>query len=167
MQRFTLNWGWMVHMYFSSSTKHILKTLTLEFTKQAICKEFSWHVFSFFHSLGCFHKTSFPFSKLDMFSYSPLSSKVLVFLHTATFKMDNQQGPTVQCMELCSMLCGSLHGRGVWERMLLRRFACVRLCTTPETAAHQAPPSLGFSRQEHWSGLPLPSRENGYMYMYG
>ena len=30
------------------------------------------------------------------------------------------------------------------------------LCN-PETAAHQAPPSLGFSRQEHWSGLPLPS----------
>ena len=30
-------------------------------------------------------------------------------------------------------------------------------CVTPETAAHQAPPSLGFSRQEHWSGLPFPS----------
>ena len=29
--------------------------------------------------------------------------------------------------------------------------------TTPETAAHQAPPSLGFSRQEHWSGLPFLS----------
>ena len=29
-------------------------------------------------------------------------------------------------------------------------FSCVRLCATPETAAHQAPPSLGFSRQEHW-----------------
>ena len=27
----------------------------------------------------------------------------------------------------------------------------------PETAAHRAPPSLGFSRQEHWSGLPFPS----------
>ena len=33
----------------------------------------------------------------------------------------------------------------------------VRFCATPETAAHQAPPSLGFSRQEHWSGLPFPS----------
>ena len=41
--------------------------------------------------------------------------------------------------------------------LLLRRFSRVRLCATPETAAHQAPPSLGFSRQEHWSGLPLPS----------
>ena len=30
-------------------------------------------------------------------------------------------------------------------------------CVTPWTAAHQAPPSLGFFRQEHWSGLPFPS----------
>ena len=41
--------------------------------------------------------------------------------------------------------------------LLLSRFSRVRLCVTPETAAHQAPPPLGFSRQEHWSGLPFPS----------
>ena len=41
--------------------------------------------------------------------------------------------------------------------LLLSRFSRVRLCATPETAAHQAPLSLGFSRQEHWSGLPFPS----------
>ena len=41
--------------------------------------------------------------------------------------------------------------------LLLSRFSRVQLCETPETAAHQAPPSLGFSRQEHWSGLPFPS----------
>ena len=33
--------------------------------------------------------------------------------------------------------------------LLLRRFSRVRLCVTPQTAAHQAPPSLGFSSQEH------------------
>ena len=41
--------------------------------------------------------------------------------------------------------------------LLLSHFSRVRLCTTPQTAAHQAPPSPGFSRQEHWSGLPSPS----------
>ena len=41
--------------------------------------------------------------------------------------------------------------------LLLSHFSRVWLCATPETAAHQAPPSLGFSRQEHWSGLPFPS----------
>ena len=38
--------------------------------------------------------------------------------------------------------------------LLLSRFSRVQLCATPQTVA---PPSLGFSRQEHWSGLPFPS----------
>ena len=41
--------------------------------------------------------------------------------------------------------------------LLLSHFSHVQLCVTPQTEAHQAPPSLGFSRQEHWSGLPFPS----------
>ena len=56
--------------------------------------------------------------------------------------------------------------------LLLSRFSRVRLCATPETAAHQAPPSLGLSRQEHWSPTPkwlwdndaatgLPNRRGG------
>ena len=40
---------------------------------------------------------------------------------------------------------------------LLSRFSRVRLLATPWTAAYQAPPSMGFSRQEYWSGVPLPS----------
>ena len=41
--------------------------------------------------------------------------------------------------------------------LLLSRFSRVWLCATPLTAAHQTSLSLGFSRQEHWSGLPFPS----------
>ena len=44
--------------------------------------------------------------------------------------------------------------------LLLRRLSRVRLCATPETAAHQAPLSLGFSRQEHWSGSPFPASQD-------
>ena len=40
--------------------------------------------------------------------------------------------------------------------LLLSHFSLVRLCVIPQIAAHQAPPSLGFPRQEHWSGLPFP-----------
>ena len=40
---------------------------------------------------------------------------------------------------------------------MLSRFTRVRLFATPWTAAHQASPSVGFSRQEHWSELPFPS----------
>ena len=45
--------------------------------------------------------------------------------------------------------------------LLLRHFSRVWLCATPWTAAYQAPPSMGFSRQESWSGVPLPSPHIG------
>ena len=41
--------------------------------------------------------------------------------------------------------------------LLLSRSSRVQLYATPQMAAHQTPPPLGFSRQEHWSGLPFPS----------
>ena len=157
--------------------------------------------------------------------------------------MDNQQRPTVQHMELCSILHGSLDGRGLWGRMntclcmaeslcyspetiitlsvnqlypntkqkkiflmcnakslqscptlcdpidssppgspvpgilqarmlewvaisfsnawkwkvKVKSLSRVRLFATPRIAAHQAPPPMGFSRQEYWSGVPLLS----------
>ena len=40
--------------------------------------------------------------------------------------------------------------------LLLSHFSSVRLCVTPWTASYQAPPPMGFSRQEHWSVLPFP-----------
>ena len=43
--------------------------------------------------------------------------------------------------------------------LLLSSFSCVRFCATPWTAAYKAPPSMGFSRQEYCSGVPLPSPE--------
>ena len=39
----------------------------------------------------------------------------------------------------------------------VKLLSCVRLFATPWTVAHQAPPSMGFSRQEYWSGLPFSS----------
>ena len=42
--------------------------------------------------------------------------------------------------------------------LLLSHFSCVPLCDPRDgRGAYQAPPSLGFSKQEHWSGLPFPS----------
>ena len=48
-------------------------------------------------------------------------------------------------------------GQGLLLLLLLSHFSRVRLSVTPETAAHQAPLPLQFSRQEHWSELPFPS----------
>ena len=45
-----------------------------------------------------------------------------------------------------------------WKwKVKVKLLSHVRLFETPWTAAYQAPPSLGFSRQEYWSGVPLPS----------
>ena len=45
-----------------------------------------------------------------------------------------------------------------WKwKVKVKSLSRVRLFATPWTAAHQAPPSMGFSRQEYWSGVPLPS----------
>ena len=50
-------------------------------------------------------------------------------------------------------------------KVKVKSLSRVRLLATPWTAAHQAPPSMGFSGQQYWSGVPLPSPE--YMYTYG
>ena len=42
-------------------------------------------------------------------------------------------------------------------KVKVKSLSCIRLVATPWTAAYQAPPSGGFSRQEYWSGVPLPS----------
>ena len=45
-----------------------------------------------------------------------------------------------------------------WKwKVKVKALSCVWLLATPWTAAYQAPPSMGFSRQEYWSGVPLPS----------
>ena len=41
--------------------------------------------------------------------------------------------------------------------MKVKSLSHVRLLATPWTTAYQAPPSMGFARQEYWSGVPLPS----------
>ena len=42
-------------------------------------------------------------------------------------------------------------------KVKVKSLSGVRLFVTPWTVAHQAPPSMGFSRQAYWSGLPFPS----------
>ena len=81
------------------------------------------------------------------------------------------------CPTLCNPIDGSLPGSPIpgilqartlewvaisftnaWKRKVkVKSLSRVRLLETPWTAAYQAPPSMGFSRQEYWSGVPLPS----------
>ena len=85
--------------------------------------------------------------------------------------------PLQSCLTLCDPIDGSPPGSPVpgilqartlewvaisffnaWKwKEEVKSFSRVQLFATPWTAAHQAPPSMGFSRQEYWSGVPLPS----------
>ena len=55
----------------------------------------------------------------------------------------------------CHFLLHCMKVKWKWSRLVVPDFA------TPWTAAYQAPPSMGFSRQEYWSGVPLPSLKTG------
>ena len=81
------------------------------------------------------------------------------------------------CLTLCDPIDGSPPGSPVpgifqartlewvaisfsnaWKwKVKVKSLSGVQLFATPRTAAYQAPPSMGFSRQEYWSGVPLPS----------
>ena len=72
-----------------------------------------------------------------------------------TWNYYNIQFSSVQSLKSCLTLCNPMNR--ILIDYLLSRFSRVWLCVTPWTAAHQAPLSLEFSRQEHWSGFPFPS----------
>ena len=59
----------------------------------------------------------------------------------------------------------SFSNSGKWK-VKVKSLSHVRLLATPWTAAYQAPPSMGFSRQEYWSGVPLPSPISIYIYTH-
>ena len=101
------------------------------------------------------------------------ANRILPREHTAAAAAKSLQS----CLTLCNPIDGSPPGSPVpgilqartlecvaisfsnaWKwKVKVKLLSCVRLLGTPWTAAHEAPPSMGFSRQEYWSGLPLPS----------
>ena len=78
--------------------------------------------------------------KKKFFKNKIISSKILTYIQKAYLKVLNMKQIKILnvccCRQVTSVVSDSV---------------------TPKTAAHQAPPSLGFSRQEHWNGLPFPS----------
>ena len=74
------------------------------------------------------------------------------------------QRPHLTCsnllVELCWKVLLTFQGWRIWWERTCMHFSCVWLFVTPWTVTHLAPLSMGFSRQEFWSGLPcLPSRD--------
>ena len=72
-------------------------------------------------------------------------------------------------MDLWEGLTNSCEKRGERQRRKgseVKSLSRVRLFATPWTIAHQAPLSMGFSRQEYWSGLPFPSPREKERYIH-
>ena len=64
--------------------------------------------------------------------------------------------PGIHQARILEWVANSLSSAWKWK-VKVKSLSRAQLLATPWTAAYQAPPSMGFSRQEYWSGLPLPS----------
>ena len=104
-----------------------------------------------------FQKNSSTFAYLIVKSINNLKQKIKGLLQADTRAREKCENCTQRIWQNKRQKYKKLKSLPLLLLLLLSHFSRVRLCATPETAAHQAPPSLGFSRQEHWSGLPFPS----------
>ena len=64
--------------------------------------------------------------------------------------------PGILQARILEWVATSFSKAGKWK-VKVKSLSRVQLLATPWTVAHQAPPSMGFSRQEYWRGVPLPS----------
>jgi len=104
-----------------------------------------------------------------------------LFISSTSFCVESAAAKSLQsCPTLCNPIDGSPPGSPVpgilqtrtlewvaisfsnaWKwKVKLKPLSCVRLLATPWTAAHKGPPSMGFSRQEYWSGVPQGYNDN-------
>ena len=125
--------------------------------------------------LKCHHPFCFYFSG-QVHSYLSNNS-----IHTYYYAAAAAAAATAKSLQSCPTLCDSIDGSPLgspipgilqartlewvaisfstaWKwKVKVKSLSRVRLFATPWTVAHQAPPSMGFSRQEYWSGVPSPS----------
>ena len=131
----------------------------------------------------CCPKTQPPPSSLSPHSTSSLSpwQPPIWSLMYMSRDMDRSAAAAAKSLQSCPTLCnprdgsplgssapGILQARilewvaisfsNAWKwKVKVKSLSCVWLLATPWTTGYQAPPSMGFSRQEYWSGVPLPS----------
>ena len=112
---------------------------------------------------------------------------MISYRNSTSFPHHNEFAPAAakslqSCLTLCDPIDGSPPGSAIpgilqartlewvaisfsnaWKwKVKVKSLSCVWLLATPWTAAYQAPPSMEFSRQEYWHGVPLPSPHNEF-----
>ena len=143
---------------------HCRQIFTIWETTREVLHNFQWLTLWFYLTFN-FTSSFFHYAEILYFY-------VIMFISTAAAAKSLQSCPT-----LCDPIDGIPPGYPVpgilqartlewvaisfsntWKwKVKVKSLSRARLPATPWTAAHQAPPSVGFSRQEYWSGVPLPS----------
>ena len=102
--------------------------------------------------------------EISVCSLSPLSAAAVAkSLHLCPTLCDPIDGsppgsPVLGILQAITLKWVAISFSSAWKwKVKLKLLSHVRLLATPWTAAYQDPPSMGFSRQEYWSGVPLPS----------
>ena len=136
---------------------------------------------SSFNMLSRLAITSLPRSKRPLISWLQSPSAGIRVVSSVAVNIKGHLFTAAKSLQLCPTLCDPIDGSppgsavpgilqaktlelvaisfsNAWKwKVKVKSLSHVRLFETPCTAAYQAPPSMGFSRQEYWSGLPLPS----------
>ena len=101
-----------------------------------------------------------PFSSFDITAAFAAAAKSLQSCPTLWDPIDGSppgsRVPGILQARILEWIAISFSNAWKWK-VKVKFLSCVRLLGTPWTAAYKAPPSMGFSRQEYWSRVPLPS----------
>ena len=99
--------------------------------------------------------------------YAAAAAKSLQSCPTLCDPIDSSPpgSPVPGILQARTLEWGAISFSNAWKwKVKVKSLSRVRLFATPWTAAYQAPPPMGFSRQEYWSGVPLPSPFYWYTY---
>ena len=97
--------------------------------------------------------------------YAAATAKLLQSCPTLCDRIDGSPpgSPVPGILQARTLEWVAISFSNAWKwKVKVKSLSHVRLLVTPWTAAYQAPPSMGFSRQEYWNGVPLPSPISGY-----
>ena len=160
---------WICVSWMIIDVEHIftyMLVICMSFSKTCLYRSFA----HFFSNLGCFPFgiESYNFQILTLYQMYGLKFSHFVLLLLSCFShvptlCDPIEGsppgsaiPGILQAKTLEFVAISFSNARKWK-VKMKLFSCVQLFATPWTASYQAPPSMGFSRQEYWSGLLLPS----------
>ena len=120
---------------------------------------------------GAYHTEWIKLERKRQILYAAAAAKSLLSCRTVCDPIDGSPpGSTFPgILQARTLEWVAISSSNAWKwKVKVKSLSRVRLLAAPWTVAHQAPPSMGFSRQEYWTGVPLPSPKQCILtHMYG